>query len=418
MNKYRKVIESFLENGVIITIKKIIYVRRQEKFLKFYYNKDTLFKAVKIGEKIVKMAPLDLYNYQKLARAYWKNRNDDRAIKTLRRGIKVNYNKDLEEIISEIERNISNKSIFLSNNFIFKGGHENYGLIEHILEDKILLTKILTVKQANGEFIVKELQKKLKTFKSITPNILNILKVDDLCFVTMERIDGIEPGIIDIDLIEKVYEINSSITSVRNCDFFYPLNEQTITQNIEPVNIHELFKTFYLVNQKNIEVFSLIKQFILKNNNHLKSLQIIDYLNNIAVGHKYYERINTAKHFSLQHGDFFQDNMLFNNQSEDLKLIDWGGIRFGPRWVDIAVFLAVTKQPFYDILHNFLDHNRCDYDPVEKLFFIYTLIATWLVTFNKEDIQDCHQSYCGPALKYIATLMEELEKEEVIKRSS
>jgi thiamine kinase-like enzyme len=413
MKMVKKGIIHLFKNGVFVTLRKIIYIRRQAKFLKYYYDKGTLIKAIKLGEKITKMAPLDLYNYQKLARAYWKNNEDTKAIKTLRRGIKVNYNIGLDEIINEIESSISNKSTFLTNKFIFKGGHENYGLIEHVLKDKILITKILTIKQANGEFIIKDLQQKFKIYKIITPVILNILKIKDLCFITMEKIDGEEPKIINADLMEKVYEINQAITSVKNCDSFRTLNKQVITQNKEPLNVHELFKTFYFVSKNNKEIFTSIKQFILKNNYHLKSLQLIDYLNDIIVGHNYYELVTPEDHFTLQHGDFFQDNMLFNNQSEDLKVIDWGGITVGPRWGDIAVFLAVTKQPFYDIIQNFLEHKRCDYEPIEKLFFIYTLIVTWVVTFKEDEIEDCHQNFCDPALKYIETLIKKFEKEDI-----
>ncbi|MEH6908920.1 hypothetical protein, partial [Neobacillus drentensis] len=92
MRKVKKGIIHIFKNGIFVTIRKIIYIRRQEKFLKYYYDKSTLFEAIKLGEKIVKMVPLDLYNYQKLARAYWKNNEDNKAIKTLRRGLKVNYN--------------------------------------------------------------------------------------------------------------------------------------------------------------------------------------------------------------------------------------------------------------------------------------------------------------------------------------
>ncbi len=418
MKNYKRAIDTILKNGIKGTINKIINIRRQEKFLKYYYDKNTLLKAIKIGEKIVKMFPDDLYNYQKLARAYWKNKDVDNATNTLRRGIKVNYNIELDEMICEIEKSISNKSLLIANKFIFKGGHQNYGLIEHTFEEKTLLTKILTLKQSKGEFIVQDLQQKYITFNNITPSIIKILTIKDLCFITMEKIEGEEPKLINTNLIEKVYEINSSITSVKYGDLSRLFNEQIVSQYINPINRIEIFKTFYQVNQNNKEIFSIISEFLIKNNYPLKSLKIIDYLNDNIVVHNFHEHIIPEHHFTLQHGDFLKDNMLMNNQSGDLKVIDWGGIRVGPRWVDLAVFLGVTKQPFYEILQNFLEHKRCDYDPVEKLFFIYTLIVTWIVIFNKEEIEDFHQIFCRPALLYFEALMIEIKKGEAIKTTS
>jgi thiamine kinase-like enzyme len=411
---FKKAIVSLFKNGLNITLKKIIYTRRQNRFLKHYYNKSTILKAIKIGEKIIKMFPENLYNYQQLARAYWKNKDNDSALKILKKGIKVNYNIDLEEVICEIERSIAKNNIFISSKFTFMGGHQNFGLIEHELEDKILLTKILPFKESKGEFIIKDLQQKNKTFKNITPSILNILTIKDLCFITMEKFDGEEPKIIDSNLIKKVIELNRSITSIEYSELPKILNEHSSNQINTPLNRHELYKIFYQFNNNNEEVFSSIKQFFINNNYPLESLEIVDYLNKIIVVYGYYKQIIPQNHYSLQHGDFLKDNMLTNYQSMNLKVIDWGGIRVGPRWVDLAVFFAVTKETFNNILQNFLENKYCDFEPIEKLFFVYTLMVAWIGRCNKEEFMGSYQSFCNPALEYFEKLIVECDKGEKI----
>nr|WP_272495810.1 phosphotransferase [Bacillus pinisoli] len=138
-------------------------------------------------------------------------------------------------------------------------------------------------------------------------------------------------------------------------------------------------------------------------------IKVVDHLNNLIFGENYYKFISPEVHFTLQHGDFFKANMLINNHTGELKIIDWVGVRLGPRWVDIALFLGTIKLPFDIIRNNFLDHDRCNYEPVEKLFFIYTLIVSWAVTFNKNEVENCFENFYSPALDYLESISLELE---------
>ncbi|WP_442594301.1 phosphotransferase [Neobacillus sp. D3-1R] len=423
MNILKRVIASIFKVGLVITIKKAILIRKQNKFSKYYYDRNYLFKAIKLGEEIIKMFPEDFYNYQKLARAYWKNKNHDKAVDTLRKGMKVKYNINLEEIINELENTIP--GFFISSNYIFKGGHQNFGLIEHTLKDRKLLTKILTIKQSYGECFIKDFQEKNIIFESITPKIVNILKIKDLCFITMEKIEGENPKIFESNFFEKVYEMNSIITSVKHGDHILTLcnneiRKQKIILNNEQLNLYELLNAFYFVNDIDVnkEIFTTINQYFRKNNYSIKSLDIINFLYHNILENRYYENINPETHFTLLHGDFFVDNMLINSQLGELKVIDWGGIRVGPRWVDLAGFLAKTKQPFNEIKQNFLEHERCNYDLVEKLFFIYTLIVIWAVILHKEEFEDSQECFCIPAIKYVKQLILQLENEEIYIRAA
>jgi thiamine kinase-like enzyme len=424
MNHIIRTIKSLFKNGVVFTIRKIIYIRRQEKFMKYYYDKKNIFKAIRLGEKIIKMFPEEFYNFQKLARAYWKNKNHDKAIDTLRKGMKVKYNINLEEIIDEIENTIPGENIFISSNYTFKGGHQNFGLIEHTLKDRRLLTKILPFKQSYGECFIKDLQEKNINFESITPKIVNILKIKDLCFITMEKIDGEIPSLYDTQFMKEVNKISSIITSVKHGDLLALCQNESRNQkmilNNEQLNLYELLNAFYFINDSfvNMKIFTTINQYFRKNNYSIKSFDIINYLNHIIVDNRYYEIINPETHFTLLHGDFFVDNMLINYQLGELKVIDWGGIRVGPRWLDLAGFLAKTKQPFNEIKQNFLEHEKCNYDLVEKLFFIYTLIVIWAVIFKKEEFEDSQECFCIPAIKYVKQLISQLENEEIYIRAT
>lgn len=416
MKKFKLIIRSVFSNGIAGTIKKIVNTKRQDKFIKYYYNNKTLSKAITIGEKLVKSAPDNLYHYQQLARAYWRKLEEVRAVETLKKGIKYKCGLELEEIISEIENNLSNSILPISHNFIFKGGHQNFGLIEHKYDNGILLTKIIRSNESSGDLLIKILLDRYNSLKTITPHIKNILVIKDLCFITMEKVDGQLPKQTDAKMMEKVFEINQIITNdIKYAELIEILEGKNQDPIIEPKNKHELFKALYLINHK--EVLNFISRFLLKKNFPSEFLRVIELLNNKLIEGDYYYHINPKLHFSLQHGDFFRANMLQVYQTGDIKVIDWGGLKVGPRWVDIGIFLAVSRYPFEGILQDFLQHERCSYDSIERLFFIYTLIVTWIVSFDNNHYEVCVHEFLRPALNYFNTLMSQLESTSDLAKS-
>lgn len=400
--KINRLIESISRNGFKTTIKKIINIRMQKNFLKYYYNRKKIPKAIKIGEKLVRHFPDDLYNYQKLARAYLKNNEYVKAIKTLKKGLYSIYDIDFEAIVHIIEEHLSNGKWSINSQFIFKGGHQNYGLIEHTLNENSYLTKIIPTKGAKGEVIIKNLQLKYEKLNEVTPTIENILVVMDICFITMKKIDGSFPQKLTNDFIEKVIELNNSITSVRyNDDLVKIINESSSYQNHFPSNRHELLKMFYFT-KPNTDFFSSLRNYLNRNKYPINLIDKVTVLNSIL------ESKNFAlpeTHFSLQHGDFFIDNMLVTDKTGELKIIDWGGIRYGPRWVDLAIFMGSSNLPIQDIQQKFLERKSCDYDGIEKVFFIYTLIVSRIVTINKTELDEFIWNFFEPALEYIEKMI-------------
>lgn len=413
VNIYKKLRNHLFAFGIKATIKKVVLVRYQNKFIKFYYDKNSLSKAIKLGKKIVRVDPGNSYNYQQLARAYRKSKDDISAVKTLKQGIKQSCQMDIEEIIKKIESIISNERVVVTSKLLFYGGHQNYGFLEHKYKDKTLVTKIMNNKDSRGEVLIKKLQGNHSFVNEITPNIINIISIKDLSFITMEKIYCENQVEMDRSFLEKVVKVSNTITSIKNSDCPEFEGWPTYDFVAEPSNKHELFKNFYTVNDNNSRIYSACSMYLIKYNYPSKIIKIINYLNNIIEENKYYERIDSEKYFSLQHGDFFKDNMIRNYQSEDLKVIDWGGIRVGPKWVDIGVFFGVTKLDFEEIKQIFLSNRICNYDSIEKMFFMYTLIVTWAVTCSVEEVDKFYKTKFSPALKYVDKLKNDLENEKV-----
>jgi serine/threonine protein kinase len=402
--------KSLTEDGILLTIKKVINLKRQEKFYKYFYNPNTQKKAIRLGEKIVKEFPDSELSYQLLARAYWNIKDDGSATLTLRKGIKKKFNLNLDNVISEIEKSVSLPSKnLISHHYSYIGGIQNFGMIEHNYRDKILLTKIVRKDLAYGDYIIRDLQKDKKILKSITPEILSILTVGDLSFITMEKIYGKRPDYTDKSIFEKVLDINHVITSVKHSELSSLLTPNTET--MELTSDFGLFKALYSINPKNIEVFLNFSNYLKDKNLSLELTKVINHVNEILIVKEYYKFLNPEIHFSLQHGDLSISNLMLNDNTGELKVIDWGFSKLGPKWVDIAIFLAKTKSPFSEILQKFLGHNKCDYDLIEKIFFTYTLIITWIAIFEKGEHEYCFKDFCSPALNYIETLIYKFNEE-------
>jgi hypothetical protein len=89
-------------------------------------------------------------------------------------------------------------------------------------------------------------------------------------------------------------------------------------------------------------------------------------------------------------------------------------MRVGPSWVDIAGFLGHNKLPFNVIEEEFLQNTEAisDFDPFEKLFFIYTLIVTWFIVFTRGEFEQNLDLYVRPAVEKFESILSEISNED------
>jgi thiamine kinase-like enzyme len=414
VNLTTKINKFLLGEGVSsISLKLLEWQKNKE--LQKYINKKKWDKAVKVAERLVILFP-DNTNYKlRLASCYQKTEKEEMAFSVLNQGNGLNLN--LKDLINTIEKNLDCYSLGKSK-YLYLGGWQNLGFIEHeIINERYskLLTKISTMEASKNELLfyshVINLYPEIKEY---TPDIISIqeLKSEKLCLITMEKLNGSRPEFSD-NLIKKVIEISRVISSMS-----YNSMEKYITlpaHNSVELTPKRLISSMHFLNYSheeatNKELFHSLYKYMEELNYSNESINLIKDLELIILGNQMYKYIIKDVHYSVQHGDLSSGNFLYENDNKNLYIIDWGHMRIGPRWIDLAGFLGRYKLSFHNVNKLFLSNLDASkhLDQIERLFFVYTLIIAWFSVLSREEFENSHDSHIRPAINYIQQVGKEV----------
>ncbi|MBP2241863.1 thiamine kinase-like enzyme [Cytobacillus eiseniae] len=393
-------------------------------------TKKEMEKAARYGERLIRLFPNKQLFYQWLAKCYKELGKEDLAKSTLLKGLEKRVS--IAEIIEVLGEKM-NPAIFLESKYLYLGGEQNLGCIEHRVvingRQKVYLTKISPrVGFENEKLFYNKLYHSFRAYREITPQLINFTEFieENLLFITMEKMDGLPPA-FNQNNIEKMIQAHNLMTSVRYKELIHCLPKQNLNRQVklltdgDPTNPIRALHSFASIHTKltNQQIFQYVDKRMKELNYSLESTQLLTRLEKVIVGKELFNKINPATHYSLQHGDFNDHNMLLEEKSEKLYLIDWGNLAIGPRWIDMAGFLGQLKHPFHRIKNDYLLNPAAtgDFESIEKLFFIYTLIITWFIVFEKNEFDQLHDLYIRPALEMVEALALEVEKNEGNDRS-
>lgn len=378
-------------------------------------------EAVIQGESLAQSCPEKILYHQWLARCYKEIGKNDLAAEALRKGLELSIS--LEEIIKKLEA-IQDDSKTLEPNYVCLGGEQNLGGIEYSkLENgklKKYLTKISTLSGfEKEELFYQQIYQLFPKLREITPEFINFIDLKDknLALITMEKIEGNEPD-LSKNTIRDAITTSKIMNSIRygfikdyvpKPDFE---KDFTLFYDIYPKHPINALHSFVSIHRKetNEQLFEQIYRKMRELGYSSDCYNLIKRLESAIFSFELFKRIEPEIHFSLQHGDFNTHNMLFEEKSRRLYIIDWGNMRVGPSWVDIAGFLGKNKLPFYVIEEEFLQNLEAisDFDSYEKLFFIYTLIVTWFIVFTRGEFEQNLELYVRPAVEKFESMLLEI----------
>ncbi len=399
------------ENGFIITFYKIFY-----KLNLIYFNK--LRKKSKwkhasyIGKRIIALYPEELWFYEKQIECYRNLKEYDLENRLLEKYINEQFN-SFSKTISEIKKEISS-NYNLESEYKLLGGFENVGFMEHSAVSKKYLTKIILNSGWRENTFYSKIYPLHPRLQKVTPKMINLESDSstNMNFITTEKIEGIIPEFND-GVIKKVIEITQILNSIKqtNIKHLFPMDEFKNLDHLKVINSEVgVFGNLAYFNEINKElpnrlvIYQLLSE--LENTGYSPhSIRLIKRLEKVILENKMYKKLFPNKHYSFRHGDLTLNNIIQKIPSGELKLLDWGNSRMGPKWFDITGFLALTKISFNDINKLYLqgEFSSC-LDPVEKLFFIYTLIVIWFNVLSKKEFGNNYDIYLEPAIKQLETI--------------
>jgi thiamine kinase-like enzyme len=372
-------------------------------------------KAIKIGENLLVIFPRNIDYHRMVARCYQNINNHKCANDIITKCESLNF--DLNQVIKILQERLGENSC--ESKYVRLDGFNNRGMIVHTSVDNEYLTKISQSKHSRMEklFYLKVIDY-FPTLKNVTPFLKDFFEIPniELFLITTKKIDGEKPP-INKNIISQAGHISKTVSSIKYSQVkeWFP-----IKVNKEGHPIIDLLWSFTSINEKstNTKLINTIYKKMKTQNYSTTSLNSIKRVEKVILKNEMYENINPEIHFSIQHGDFFSWNLIKEKHTNNLYLIDWGLMRIGPTWCDMAGFLGEVKYPFELIKEDYLCNKEFSeqLDEVEKLFFIYTLIAVWFTKFSKEEFETSHDTYLNPAIETLEEMVIEMNSNNFNKK--
>lgn len=353
-----------------------------------------------------------IYLNRRLASLHYKKKTYDKATEKIKEVIEQVV--DPLIIYKEIERVVGFESKVKSE-IVYLGGEQNIGCITTISENKEFFTKLSIGKNREYYFYKYVYPLYINLYKDdakfITPFIQHIyLKDVNILAIVMNKINR-----TNINLKEKLFEvfyINKMYSSVKNKDFFGTFSFKERNQEFilfhpakmnNPITALHSFSYIYK-KEANESLFNQAKKH-LKKMNYINSIKYFEKLEELILVNKIYNKIDLMENFSIQHGDFFEHNLI---QDENfVYCIDWGCARLSPKVTDIAGLLGRMKLPLNFIENEFLNHKRSDHlTNLDKIIFLYILIITWLIVYERHELEKIASTELNRAIEGIKFRLE------------
>jgi len=408
MHGFNRLVTIISNDGISMVFVKLVGKLKSRHF-KQLIKRGKWFKATLVGEQLITLFPNN-FNYSvELAKCYQEMGNYFRANDIIQKYMDFNFN--LNNVVKMLEHEI-NSSDNIESKYMNLEGNNNCGLIEHKIYTSKSVNKYLTkISQSKHNEMEKLFYNKVYYYfpkiRKITPKLVNIKEIDEanLFILTMDKVEGEKPS-LDDQTIHKASKISQTISSIKYSEVYqwFPL-----IVDKEGHKLIDLLWSFGEIHKEftNKNLFSFIFKEIDNSDYSKETVKLFKRLEIAIMKNKMYKNLEPMDHYSIQHGDFFQWNLLNDNYSNELTVIDWGLMRIGPTWCDMAGFFGEIRYPFHKIKSNFLSNSEASghMEPIEKLFFIYTLIAVWFVEFSKDEFEKSHEIYLRPAIELMESMV-------------
>lgn len=376
------------------------------EFLKLSLAQNDYSSIITISGDLIKVNPNEANYYFELGRALSHIGETDKAKSAFRIGLIRVHHMSTEQLIKKIQQSITSDSAEISSLYTFLGGKNNLGVILHTFGEKEYFTKITRQDEDSlrERLFNERVMSTYQQLEEIAPTFITAESLDQLQYITVEKIGNIKKGIT----IEEVLTIVEQITSVGykeivdkypNPNYKFQINHQIgqssvyfFTRIHEKQQNEDLFAALY----KYAEEFSLGE-----------IIPIISRMETIIMRNHLYDEIIPETHYTLLHGDFKLENMSVNNDGQ-LKVLDWGQFTIGPHFIDLALFFSTIRPKFSKIVEKYLENmdlKRVLSIP-EKLYFSLALIINYLIVTTPKNQQYLLDNFILPVLSY----MEEQEK--------
>lgn len=392
------------------------------QFSLFCHKEHLNSKAISFFLRIKsKYNAIEICNYfliQQYGRSLYEGNNYETKgviISLLKESMQSSYGPDfferLAKKISVFPTEVKSKYVVL------EMGLENFGFIQHDIEsvDKKYLTKIsISLLKTNETPFYQDIREIFPSLRIITPDILGFLKSKSglISCMIMEFIQGEQSDYTKLDKIIKYHKEYIQVCT------FTPTIYKKVKRPFELGYTHTYLPRAF--NRIHKELY--YKQVMEWNFNTLK---LQDYRPELKflLG-KFFEKMNDAdffqyvvpeKHYTLCHGDFHLNNIIYRPTTDQLGIIDWSHCTFGPKLLDFAMFFRISHYSYQAINEFFIEdiESSNDYDDIDTVLFHLGAITVSLMMQEQIFMNEDPDKFFRPAVNRCLEIVDKIEANKI-----
>lgn len=376
-------------------------------------------KAVEIGVSLLEINPQDQHLRLRLAACYRNLNKQDLGVRIIKEGLKKSLNDKIDKEISIINGYLQSKGYSVSSRDVYISGTSHVRMIEHVCKTpattKKYISKIAPKMLIKNEiYFYKKIRKKIPILQEFTPEFITEKSIGQMCMLTIEKLDGMQPTVINPDGIIKLH---SSISSIKYVDALKLCPKNDLQNYIEQNFIWCIYKIMSIVRifpsiHKKSTNKMIIKRLYKRNKklgNSAEIKKLLKQIEHTIIDKKIYKLIRPELHYSFLHSDFEANNILVDKNNNH-NLIDWDTYQVGPRGLDLVKFIDRLKLPFKEIEDFYLSNRKFQEDAsdINEFIIIYALIVSRFNRLNHNKLNEEIIEFFEPATNRLVSLAAEI----------
>lgn len=314
----------------------------------------------------------------------------------------------------QIFENTQYKNHIISSDIKFMdAGWENIGFIIHTSSDKAFnaLSKIGTAYQLSNEpLFYEKISNAYRVLHDKVPNFIDyrLGSFGVVNLLTMQRVEGLPCGVGDFDKLVQLH-----FETLQKCPYDTELKkilEQPFQINYNHIHlsksygrIHEQSHFYQILNWMDVALAEKPYNDIV--------ISKIKYLTDKMKEYTFYQYVSPQQHYSLCHGDYSLNNVLYNKSDDQYHIIDWTQCNFGPKMMDISTILR--KQREYTYSFNELEEIAYKYSSkyplsaIDLFLFYFGSILVSLMLKRGTIINEDPTLFFIPAVEKCLSILED-----------
>ncbi|WP_431802512.1 phosphotransferase [Halobacillus andaensis] len=390
---------------------KRLYPDHERILLEFHNLYDFLGNwedTVGIARQLIKLNPQTADYHFRLGRSYSFLKKHQLAKKSYQTALEFKHGCSFQNLVKKIQQGFVKDAARIKTTYIFIDGKNNYGAFIHEYGDRKFFTKISNYTNAQigagrEESFYQKVRVRSPQLHSLTPAYIDSQIIDNVSYLTIELVKSTavtsDSAVWVIDAAQKI----ASAVPYQELVTQYPPPKYVFQfKKGRAISVVHFFSRIH-EEPYNEKLFAAL-ELIMKQNRYPGAVRhLMKRLQSAIMDNQLYQKIKPEKHYSLLHGDFAFQNLLFDEESQCVKVIDWSSYTVGPHFIDLARYFTSLLTPYSEIERLYTAKQKLS--TIEHIFFLYALTLFYFQKMGPKSRASKISDYILPAIEDLEFLV-------------